>query len=86
MSKERAGTSGQEGSTGGRCWDLGVLGICVCVSVPLCLYISRHTARAKIPLGVVCCCHCTPVSTEFFQVSLILVRCETSSAINMDPI
>lgn len=61
MSKERAGTSGQEGSTGGRCWDLGVLGMCVCVSVPLCLYISRHTARAKIPLGVVCCCHCTPV-------------------------
>lgn len=34
---ERAGTSGQEGSAGGRCWDLGFLGMCVCVCVYLCV-------------------------------------------------
>lgn len=62
--------------------------VCACVYVSVCIYIYIHAARAKISPVVVCSSSLYPTvfSTEFFQVSLILVRCETSSAINMYPI
>lgn len=34
----RAGTFEQEGSAGGRCWDLGVLGMCVCLHLCVCTF------------------------------------------------
>lgn len=65
----------------------GFLGMCVCLYLCVFVHFQTHCSGQNTFGGcVLLSLYSTMFSTEFFQGSLILVQCKTSSAINMYPI